>query len=62
MNSIDLLLSLAVNSNWLLHQLDIKNAFLNGDLEEEVFMELPFGFEGNFDKRKVCRLKKSLGA
>ena len=51
-NSICVLLSLAVNSNWPLHQLDIKNAFLNGDLEEEVFMELPPGFEGNFDKRK----------
>ena len=59
-NSIHVLLSLAVNSNWPLHQLDIKNAFLNGDLEEEVFMELPPGFGGNFDKKKVCRLKKSL--
>ena len=57
-NSIRLLLSLAVNSNWPLHQLDIKNAFLNEGLEAEVFMELPPGFEGNFDKRKVCRLKK----
>ncbi|GMP88706.1 hypothetical protein CsSME_00040591 [Camellia sinensis var. sinensis] len=34
-NSIRVLLSLAVNSDWPLHQLDIKNAFLNGDLEEE---------------------------
>jgi hypothetical protein len=32
-NSIRVLLSLAVNSNWPLHQLDVKNAFLNGDLE-----------------------------
>ena len=44
-NSIRILLSLAVNFNWLLHQLDIKNAFLNGNLEEEVFMNLPLGFE-----------------
>ncbi|RVW50024.1 Retrovirus-related Pol polyprotein from transposon RE1 [Vitis vinifera] len=44
-NSTRILLSLAVNFNWLLHQLDIKNAFLNGDLEEEVFMNLPPGFE-----------------
>ena len=36
-NSIRVLLSLAANYNWPLHQLDIKNAFLNGDLEE-VFM------------------------
>ena len=44
-NSIRILLSLAINFNWPLHQLDIKNAFLNGDLEEEVFMNLPPGFE-----------------
>ena len=44
-NSTRILLSLAVNFNWLLHQLDIKNAFLNGNLEEEVFMNLPLGFE-----------------
>jgi hypothetical protein len=37
-NSIRVLLSLVVNSNWPLHQLDVKNAFLNGDLEEEVFI------------------------
>lgn len=45
-NSIRILLSLAVNFNWPLHQLDVKNAFLNGDLEDEVFMSLPPGFEG----------------
>ena len=59
-NSIRVLLSLAVNFNWSLHQLDVKNAFLNGDLEEEVFMELPPGFEGKLGLGKVCRLKKSL--
>ncbi|KAI3421371.1 uncharacterized protein J3R85_012404 [Psidium guajava] len=59
-NSIRVLLSLAVNSNWPLHQLDVKNAFLNGDLEEEVFMNLPPGFEERFEARKVCKLKKSL--
>lgn len=59
-NSIRVLLSLAVNSNWLLHQLDVKNAFLNGDLEEEVFMSPPPGFEKSFEGGKVCKLKKSL--
>ena len=41
MNSIRVLLSLAIQSNWPLYQLDMKNVFLNGDLEEEVFMDLP---------------------
>ena len=59
-NSIRVLLSLAVNSNWPLHQLDVKNAFLNGDLEEEVFMSLPPGFEERLGVDKVCRLRKSL--
>jgi len=34
LNSIQVILSLAVNLDWKLHQLDIKNAFLNGELEE----------------------------
>ena len=41
MNSIRVLLSLAVKFDWPLLQFDIKNAFLNGDLEEEVYMDLP---------------------
>lgn len=59
-NSIRILLSLAVNSDWPLHQLDVKNAFLIGDLKEEVFMSLPPGFEKRLGSDKVCRLKKSL--
>ena len=59
LNTIRILLSLAANLDWPLHQLDIKNAFLNGKLEEEVFMDIPPGFsEGN--EGKVCKLKKSL--
>jgi Reverse transcriptase (RNA-dependent DNA polymerase) len=42
-----------------LHQLDIKTAFLNGELEEEVYVRTPPGFS-NSDARKVCRLKKAL--
>ncbi|XP_039170323.1 uncharacterized protein LOC120294339 [Eucalyptus grandis] len=57
-NSVRILLSLAAAFDWPLHQLDVKNAFLNGDLEEEVFMSLPPGFAET--EGKVCRLKKSL--
>lgn len=41
--SVRLLISLAANYSWPLYQLDIKNAFLHGDLGEEVFMEQPPG-------------------
>ena len=39
-NSIRVLLSLAINFNWPLYQLDVKNVFLNGDLEEEFTIRL----------------------
>ncbi|RVW96855.1 Retrovirus-related Pol polyprotein from transposon TNT 1-94 [Vitis vinifera] len=57
---VGILLSLAVNQDWCLQQLDIKNVFLNGDLEEEVYMEIPPGFEGSMAKNQVCKLQKSL--
>lgn len=60
MSSVQVLLSLATTQDWPLHQLDVKNVFLYGDLEEEEFMELPPGFEENFRRRKVCRFRKSL--
>ena len=60
MNSIRTLLSLAVNFNWLLCQFDVKNVFLNGDLQEEGYMDLPLEFEGSLGRGKVCRLRKSL--
>ena len=59
-NSIQILLSLAANLGWPLHQLDVKNVFLNGNFDEEVFMEPPPGFEQTIGKGKVCRLIKSL--
>ncbi|RVW15332.1 Retrovirus-related Pol polyprotein from transposon TNT 1-94 [Vitis vinifera] len=45
LNSIRVLLSVAVNLDWNLHQPDVKNAFLNGELEEEVYMKIPPSME-----------------
>ena len=59
-NSIRILLSLAVNRNWPLYQLDVKDVFLNGDLDEEVFINVPPGFVEEMGANKVCRLQKSL--
>lgn len=60
LNSIRVLLSLVANQEWPLQQLDIKNAFLNGDLEEEVYMEVPPGLDTHENFGKVCKLRKSL--
>ncbi|GAA0171589.1 transmembrane signal receptor [Lithospermum erythrorhizon] len=58
LNTVSVLLSLAANLDGELQQLDIKNTFLNGELEEEVYMIQPPGFEDKTNK--VCKLKKSL--
>ena len=60
LNSVRVILSLAANLDWPLHQLDIKNAFLNGELEEEVYMQIPSGLESSSTSNKVCKLRKSL--
>ncbi|CAH9142653.1 unnamed protein product [Cuscuta epithymum] len=57
---VRLLISLAATHDWHLHQLDIKNAFLHGDLQEEVYIEQPPGFVAQGEYGKVCRLRKSL--
>ena len=53
-------ISLAATYHWDLHQLDIKNVFLHGDLQEEMYIEQPPGFVAQGEIRKVCRLQKSL--
>ena len=58
--SIRLLLSMAAMQSWTLYQLDFKNAFLHGDLVEEVYMEQPPRFVAQGESRLVCRLRRSL--
>ena len=60
MASVRLFLSMAAMRRWSLYQLDIKNAFLHGDLEEEIYMEQPPGFVAQGESDLVCRLHKSL--
>ena len=60
MTSVRLLLSMASMSSWSLYQLDIKNAFLHGDLAEEVYMEQLLGFVSQGESGLVCRLRRSL--
>src|SRR5436190_16780783 len=60
MNTVRILLSCAENRDWKVHQLDVKNAFLHGDLREEVYKEIPPGFDDPKIVGKVCRLKHSL--
>ncbi|CAJ2642533.1 unnamed protein product [Trifolium pratense] len=57
--TIRLILSLAISYKWPLKQLDINNAFLNGSLNEEVYMVQPQGFEEK-DSSLVCKLNKAL--
>ena len=58
--SIRLVLAIAALRNLEVHQMDVKTAFLNGELQEEIYMEQPEGFIATGNERKVCRLVKSL--
>ncbi|RDX88757.1 hypothetical protein CR513_29600, partial [Mucuna pruriens] len=54
-----LLLIPTSTKNWLIHQLDVNNVFLYGELEEDVYMEMPKGVNCN-EKNKACKFLKSL--
>ena len=60
MSSIRVILGLVASLNLELEQLDVKTAFLHGELEEEIYMEQPEGFKIKGKEDMVCRLKKSL--
>jgi Reverse transcriptase (RNA-dependent DNA polymerase) len=60
MNTVRILFSIAVNQNWTLYQLDVKNIFLQRNLDEEVYMALPPGHNKEGDATTVCKLNKSI--
>lgn len=59
LNTIRVLLSLAMNLDWPLHQFDVKNAFLHEDLEEEIYMDVPPRYVATSGK-VVCKLQRTL--
>jgi hypothetical protein len=58
--SITLLIAIAAIHDLKIHQMDVKTAFLNGDLEEEIYMDQPEGFVEAGQESKVCKLTRSL--
>eukprot|EP00253_Pinus_taeda_P009187 PITA_09187 len=60
METVRPVLSIAAQNKWKVYQMDVKLAFLNGVLMEEVYIEQPPGYEKKGQEHKVCRLKKAL--
>jgi hypothetical protein len=60
LTTIRVLLSLTASHGLLVHQMNVKTAFLNGELEEEIYMTHPDGFVVKGQEDKVCKLMKSL--
>jgi hypothetical protein len=58
--SIRSIISIASMMGWKLHQMDVKTAFLNGVIEEQVYIEQPQGFVIHGKDSHVCKLKKDL--
>jgi hypothetical protein len=60
MTTVRVIITIVVAKGWFLHQMDVKNVFLHGDLQEEVYMEQPLGYVVQTHPNLVCRLKKAL--
>lgn len=59
-DSLRIVLALVAHYDLELHQMDVKTAFLNGELEEEIYMDQPEGFVATGTENLVCRLRKSI--
>ena len=60
LDTVRMIISLAAHHSWMIYQLDVKSAFLNGILEEEVYVDQPEGFVMQGEEHNVYRLKKAL--
>jgi len=58
--SMCLLLALVAHLDSELFQMDVKTAFLNGNLEEDIYMDQPIGFVSKRQEDKICLLKRSI--
>ena len=60
MTTIHTVIIVVAHKKWPIYQMDVKSAFLNGDLKEEVYVSQPPRFEVPHLENKVCKLKKSI--
>jgi len=60
LESVRLLLAIVAHFSWGVHHMDVKSAFLNGELQEEVYVQQPPGFVDDKHKYKVFQLRKAL--
>jgi len=60
MTTVRAIITMAAAKGWSLHQMDVKNVFLHGDLQEEVYMEQPLGYVDQTCPNLVYKLKKAL--
>ena len=58
--SVRLILAIVAYMDLELYQMDVNTAFLNGELDEEIYMDQPLCFESKGQERKVCKLKRSI--